>query len=71
MKAVLSDTFYWAALTSTADGAHERAMNLSRSLALEILRISMQTMRRERLTEVLTDDRHFEREGFRALFRGM
>ena len=31
--------------------------------------ISMQTMRRERLTEVLTNDRHFEQEGFRALFR--
>lgn len=32
--------------------------------------ISMQTMRREGLTEVLTNDRHFEQEGFRALFRG-
>jgi uncharacterized protein len=31
--------------------------------------ISMQTMRRKNLTEVLTDDRHFEREGFRFLFR--
>jgi len=31
--------------------------------------ISMQTMRREALTEVLTNDRHFEQEGFRALFR--
>jgi predicted nucleic acid-binding protein len=31
--------------------------------------ISMQTMRREELTEVLTNDRHFEQEGFRALFR--
>jgi predicted nucleic acid-binding protein len=31
--------------------------------------ISMQTMRREGLTEILTDDRHFEQEGFRALFR--
>jgi predicted nucleic acid-binding protein len=31
--------------------------------------ISMQTMRREGLTEVLTSDRHFEHEGFRALFR--
>ena len=33
--------------------------------------ISMQTMRREGLTEVLTDDRHFEQEGFRALFRNL
>jgi uncharacterized protein len=31
--------------------------------------ISMATMRREGLTEVLTNDRHFEQEGFRALFR--
>ena len=31
--------------------------------------VSMQTMRREELTEVLTNDRHFEQEGFRALFR--
>ena len=31
--------------------------------------ISMQTMRRLGLTEVLTNDRHFEQEGFRALFR--
>lgn len=32
--------------------------------------ISMQTMRREGLTDVLTNDRHFEQEGFRAVFRG-
>jgi predicted nucleic acid-binding protein len=31
--------------------------------------ISMQTMRKEGLTEILTNDRHFEQEGFRALFR--
>ena len=31
--------------------------------------ISMQTMRKEGLTEVLTNNRHFEQEGFRALFR--
>ena len=31
--------------------------------------ISMQVMRREGLTAVLTNDRHFEQEGFRALFR--
>ena len=31
--------------------------------------ISMQTMRKEGLTEVLTNDHHFEQEGFRALFR--
>jgi predicted nucleic acid-binding protein len=136
VKAVFADTFYWAALTSTEDAAHERAMDLSRALApdkiittdevlseylaffaaarrsvrvqagnnvaeliddpavlvvpqsresfvagLELYRarpdkgyslvdcISMQTMRNEGLTEVLTSDRHFEQEGFRALFR--
>jgi len=31
--------------------------------------ISMQTMRREGLTEVLTNDHHFEQEGFRPLLR--
>ena len=31
--------------------------------------ISMQTMRREVLADVLTNDRHFQQEGFRALFR--
>jgi predicted nucleic acid-binding protein len=31
--------------------------------------ISMQTMRREGLMDVLTNDRHFEQEGFRALFQ--
>jgi len=30
---------------------------------------SMQTMRHEGLTEALTNDRHFEQEGLRALFR--
>jgi uncharacterized protein len=31
--------------------------------------ISMATMRNEGLNEALTNDRHFEQEGFRALFR--
>jgi predicted nucleic acid-binding protein len=136
MTAVFADTFYWAALTSTEDKDHERAMDFSRSLkpdrivttdevlteylaffsgakpsvrlqagdnvgilirsslvvvipqsresflaGLELYRvrpdkgysltdcISMQTMRREGITQVLTNDRHFEQEGFRALFR--
>jgi predicted nucleic acid-binding protein len=29
----------------------------------------MATMRRQGLTDVLTNDQHFEQEGFRALFR--
>jgi len=136
VKAVFADTFYWAALTSTDDADHGRAMDLSRSIVpdrivttdevlseylaffagarpsvraqagknvadliedpvvlvvpqsresflagLELYRartdkgyslvdcISMQTMRQNGLTEVLTNDRHFEQEGFRALFR--
>jgi predicted nucleic acid-binding protein len=28
----------------------------------------MQIMRRDGLTDILTNDRHFEQEGFRALF---
>jgi uncharacterized protein len=31
--------------------------------------ISMNTMRQEGIVEVLTNDHHFEQEGFRALFR--
>ncbi|MGC1649935.1 MAG: PIN domain-containing protein [Candidatus Sulfotelmatobacter sp.] len=31
--------------------------------------ISMQTMRREAISDVLTNDRHFQQEGFRVLFR--
>jgi len=33
--------------------------------------ISMQTIRREGLVDVLSKDRHFEQEGFRAIFRSM
>ena len=136
MKAVFADTFYWAALTSAGDSAHERALDLSRSLSpdkivttdevlceylaffasarprlredagrtvaelidhpdvhvipqsresflagLQLYRarpdkgyslvdcISMETMRQEGLTKVLTNDEHFEQEGFRPLFR--
>ncbi len=32
-------------------------------------RVSMMTMEREGRTEVLTNDRHLEQEGFRALLR--
>ena len=32
--------------------------------------IAMQTMRREGLRDVLTNDRHFAQEGFRLLFAG-
>jgi predicted nucleic acid-binding protein len=136
MKAVFADTFYWVALTSTEDNAHEQALTFSRSLnpdvivttdevlgeylayfsgappsirvqdansvtllltdpsvriipqsresflaGLELYRArpdkgysltdctSMHTMRLQGLTEALTNDRHFEQEGFRAVFR--
>jgi hypothetical protein len=38
MKAAFADTFYWAALTSIDDSAHDRAMELSRSLAPDRIR---------------------------------
>lgn len=128
---VFADTFYWIAVTDSADSSHARAMQVTdeiittdevlseyltffcaapefmrREVALtvwDILRdpsvkvipqsresflagltlyrnrpdkgysltdcISMQVMRREGLTAVLSNDRHFEREGFIALFR--
>ena len=33
MRVVFADTFYWAALTSTEDPAHKRAMEISRTLS--------------------------------------
>ncbi len=33
--------------------------------------IAMATMSREGITDVLTNDRHFEQEGFRVLFRDL
>ena len=117
---VFADTFYWIALTDSADEFHVRAREVRRDIvttdevlteyltffcaAPEFIRrevalavedilkhpavkvisqsresflgglrisrdISMQTMRREGLTDALTNDRHFEQEGFCALFR--
>ncbi len=131
MSAVFADTFYWIALTVTADAAFSRAQRFTDTIVTidevlgeyltffaagpEYMRrkadinvrailqdptvrvipqnrgsflagldlysarpdkgysltdcVSMETMRREGLTDVLTNDRHFEQEGFRALFR--
>jgi len=33
--------------------------------------ISMQVMRREHIADAMTNDQHFEQEGFRALFRSV
>jgi len=128
LKAVFADTFYWAALTSTNDAAHERALALSRSFAPRqivtidevlceylaffaeagahvrqeasrnvgeilddscirvfpqsrqsfIAGLQLYRARSDKayslvdckgITDVLTNDRHFEQEGFRAMFR--
>ena len=136
MTSLFADTFYWIAVTDSADASHHRAMALTNKLhriplvttdevLIEFLTffagsgpalrfkaagvvqyvlsapgvrvipqsrasflaglglyeqrpdkgysltdcISMQTMRREGIVEALTTDRHFEQEGFRALFR--
>jgi uncharacterized protein len=135
VSVVFADTFYWIALTTRRDSAHQTVMQFTRTLAPrtvvtsdevlteflaycasdQLLRriagpavnrllnnpdiriipqsrnsflgglalynarldkgyslvdcISMQIMRREGLTEILTNDKHFEQEGFRALFR--
>jgi predicted nucleic acid-binding protein len=77
MNAVFADTFYWVALSDFSDSAHQRALALTSERARsrivttdEVLtESSMQTMRRERITDVLTSDRHFEQEGFRVVFR--
>ena len=44
------------------------ALRLDKSYSLTDC-IAMQVMRRERLAEALTNDRHFEQEGFVALLR--
>ena len=136
MSAVFADTFFWIALTNSADLAHEEAksliraarpgsivttehvlteylnyfsawgpdlprrtsLNVEQMLSSKTARvllstretfmdglilyrerpdkgysltdcISMQIMRRAGLTDALTNDRHFDQEGFRALFR--
>jgi predicted nucleic acid-binding protein len=134
MNLVFADTFFWVAGTNPLDGAHDIAIEFSRTGGLivtteEVLTeypnhfaergtllrrraasrvqriltdaairvvpqaassfefgldlylrrmdkgysltdcISMITMRRQGLLEVLTNDAHFEQEGFRALFR--
>ena len=49
MKAVFADTFYWAALTAIDDPAHASALDLSRSLAPDMI-----VTTDEVLTEYLT-----------------
>jgi predicted nucleic acid-binding protein len=54
--------------TSFAGGLNLYRARLDKGYSLTDC-ISMETMRHEGITDVLTNDAHFEQEGFRALFR--
>ena len=64
MTALFADTFYWIALADFTDSAHRRALALTTEYAASQIMTTDEV-----LTAVLTNDRHFEQEGFRALFR--
>jgi hypothetical protein len=67
MTALFADTFFIGLPWSISMTVHTSALwplHLS-GQALP----SSPRMRKERLSEVLTNDRHFEQEGFQALFR--
>jgi len=53
--------------SSFLEGVHLYESRLDKAYSLTDC-ISMQTMRREGLTEVLTNDHHFTQEGFHILF---
>ena len=67
MRRLFADAFYWIALLHAADQWHERVTAPDKEYSLTAC-MSMHVMRRERLTEVLTNDRHFIQEGFHILF---
>jgi predicted nucleic acid-binding protein len=74
VTAVFADTFYWIAVTTPDDSAYARALEFSRSRLPDQIVTTDEVLSeyltcREGLTEALTNDRHFEQEGFRALFR--
>jgi predicted nucleic acid-binding protein len=84
MTALFTDTFYWIALADVADSAHRLALALTGDRAsahivttdevlteyLTFFATAPEHFRRQAAeSEVLTNDRHFEQEGFRALFR--
>ena len=46
-----------------------RSLLAQRGVDADYARRLPRLLRREGLTDVLTNDRHFEQEGFRALFR--
>jgi hypothetical protein len=64
MRPVFADTFYWIALLNTEDPDHERVTAYDLSLERPPL-----VTTEEVLIDGATSDRHFEQEGFRALFR--
>lgn len=61
MTRFFADTFYWIALINNEDSFHDAVLAYSGTMSA--------AMRRAGLTDVLTGDRHFEQEGFRALVR--
>ena len=81
MSLVFADTFYWIALTNVRDRANRRVLEFSRSLGsrsiittdevlTELLNFCSGDVRvRMETALVLTNDHHFEQEGFQALFR--
>ncbi len=79
MNAVFADTFYWIALTNVQDLAHEKAKGLTRSTNPALICTTEEVLI-EHLNyfagwslrfrqQALTNDAHFEQEGFRALLR--
>ena len=77
MSAVFADTFYWIALTNKRDCAHMAVMNFtagSRSITIVLAkpiacRLYLNADNAARgLTDVLTNDRHFEQEGSARCF---
>jgi predicted nucleic acid-binding protein len=65
VRPVFADTLYWGAVLHPHD-LYERRNDKGYSL---VDCISMTTMRRHGILEILTNGRHFMQEGFRAVLR--
>jgi uncharacterized protein len=75
MRAVFADTSYWLALLISKDSLQFRgALSLYEQRDDKRWSLtdcaSFQIMRRDRMTQALTYDHHFEQTGFQALLRG-
>ncbi len=71
VREILNDSKVWVVPQSHQSflaGLELYAARLDKGYSL-VDCISMQTMRREGLTQVLTNHRHFQQEGFQVLFR--